>query len=59
MGEHDLLTVDEVATHLRVTKPTVIRMIKAGTFEAVKPGRAWRIKAKSYEAFLQSWEEQR
>lgn len=48
--EHELLTVKEVAAYLRVSGMTVIRMIKAGRLEAVRPGRAWRIKAASLYA---------
>lgn len=48
--EHELLTVKEVAAYLRVSGMTVIRMIKAGRLEAIRPGRAWRVKAASVHA---------
>lgn len=48
--EHELLTVKEVAAYLRVSGMTVIRMIKAGRLEAIRPGRAWRVRAKSLYA---------
>lgn len=48
---HELLTVKEVAAALRISKVTVHRLIKAGELEAIQPGRVYRIKAASYEAF--------
>lgn len=52
--EPEFLTVREVADHLRVTKATVIRMIKAGALDAIRPGKAYRIRASAYRAFLES-----
>jgi excisionase family DNA binding protein len=39
----ELLTVAEVADHLRVDAVTVRRMIGRGDFRAVRVGREWRI----------------
>lgn len=52
--EHDLLTTKEVAERLRVSKMTVNRMIHAGLLEAIRPGRSYRIKRASFQAFLDS-----
>lgn len=49
---HEFMTVAEVADHLRVSKGTVIRMIKDGVLVAIKPGRDYRIRTASYMAFL-------
>lgn len=56
--EAEFLTVDEVATALRVSRWSVGRYIDAGELEAVKtgpPGRngAVRIPLRSYQAFIQ------
>jgi excisionase family DNA binding protein len=39
----DLLTVEEVATRLRLSKVTVGRLIKSGELEAVRIGRSRRV----------------
>lgn len=52
----EFLTVDEVATALRVSRWSVRRYIAAEELEAVKaPGRngAVRIPLRSYQAFIQ------
>lgn len=38
-----LVTVEEVAVLLRVSKSTVTRMCQRGDLPAIKAGRAWRI----------------
>jgi excisionase family DNA binding protein len=43
----EFLTVPEVADILRVSKMTVYRMIHAGTLEAIRVGRGFRIRADS------------
>lgn len=50
--DHELLTVAEVATHLRVSKMSVYRLIGAGHLESIQVGRAYRIKRASLNAFL-------
>lgn len=52
--EHEFMTVAEVAEALRVSRRTVIRMIKAGALDAVQPGRDYRIRTASYKAWLAS-----
>lgn len=47
-----LLTVEEVASDLRVSKMTVYRLIKQGTLPAVRVGRGYRIKAQQVERYL-------
>jgi excisionase family DNA binding protein len=51
MEEHDLMTVAEVATGLRVSKMTIYRLIQAGQLETIRVGRAFRVKTASYAAF--------
>jgi excisionase family DNA binding protein len=40
---HDLLTVEEAAAYLRVSRATVWRWCKSRKVPAVKIGREWRI----------------
>lgn len=49
-----LLTLNEVAEYLRVSKLTVWRYIKAGKLPAYKFGRDWRIKEVEFEKFMES-----
>ncbi len=47
-----LMTVSEVATHLRVSKMTVYRLIKVGQLPAVRVGRGYRIKTQAVNKYL-------
>lgn len=47
-----LMTVSEVASHLRVSKMTVYRLIKVGQLPAVRVGRGYRIKALAVDKYL-------
>lgn len=38
----EILTPDEVANLLKVSKKTVLRLVHDGTLPAAKVGRAWR-----------------
>ena len=49
----DLLTVKEVAEILRVSQPTVLRMIDDGELRAIRVRNQWRIRRSDLEAFLQ------
>lgn len=46
-----VLTVEEVASQLRVTTETVRRLIRAGTIKAFRVGRAIRIPTSSLDEF--------
>ena len=47
-----LLTVKEVAKLLRIHRPKVYDLIKAGTIEGFKLGSAWRVKRESVEKLI-------
>ena len=51
--QDDILTVEEAAEYLNVSKYTIWRMIKRGDIPAKKAGRQWRI---SRFAILESLE---
>ena len=48
------LTVQEVATMLRVSSMTVYRLIKAGDLAAVRVGRSFRVRDVDVDAYLAS-----
>ncbi len=54
MAQHQLLTVEEAAAYLRVTPPTVYRLLRAGKLPGVKVGRQWRVRLADLEALLTS-----
>lgn len=47
-----LLTVREVSQLLRIHRPKVYELIRAGTIEGFKLGSDWRIKRESVEALV-------
>jgi excisionase family DNA binding protein len=47
-----LLTVKEVAKLLRIHRPKVYDLIKAGTIEVFKLGSDWRVKRESVERLI-------
>ncbi len=52
----EVLTVEEVAKLLRVSRKTVEKLIYAKKLHAVKVGRVWRIPRAAVEAFLEGKE---
>lgn len=53
MEENEFMTVTEVAKLLRLSGPTVRRLVKSGELEAIRPGRSYRIKAASVTRLLE------
>ena len=54
--EDELLTTDEVARWLKITRQTVQRLIQRGQLTASRIGREWRVKRRELDAFLQATE---
>jgi excisionase family DNA binding protein len=52
-----LLTSDEVAKRLRVSKKTVYRLVKSGEMPVVRVRRIWRFAEEDVNAFLVSLRE--
>jgi excisionase family DNA binding protein len=48
----ELLTADETADYLKISKGTVWQWCRGGRLPAVKMGRQWRIRRKDLEAML-------
>lgn len=50
----NLMTLAEVARHLRVTRETVQRYVRSGAIKATKVGRAYLVAPEDLHAFLRS-----
>ncbi len=48
----ELMTLEEVADYLRVTKKTIYRLLKRGRIPATKVGRQWRFDKTSIDEWL-------
>ena len=48
-----LLTVQEVATRMRVSSMTVYRLIKAGELQASRVGHSYRLRKAEVDAYLE------
>ena len=48
----ELITVEELARYLRVTKKTIYRLLKGGKIPATKIGRQWRFDRASIDQWL-------
>jgi excisionase family DNA binding protein len=48
-----LLTLDEVAAYLRLSKDTVYRMAQSGKIPASKAGSQWRFRQSEVDAWLE------
>ena len=51
-GGDRLLTVAEVADHMRVSNMTVYRLIKAGDLPALRVGKNYRIRTNDLSSYL-------
>ena len=49
----ELMTVEEMADYLRVTKKTIYRLLERGSIPAMKVGRQWRFNKASISEWLQ------
>lgn len=48
-----LMTIEEVAAYLRLSKDTVYRMAQAGKIPASKVGTQWRFRQNDVDAWLE------
>ncbi len=49
----ELMTLEEVAAYLRVTKKTIYRLLKQGKIPATMVGHQWRFDRASIDEWLQ------
>ena len=50
--EEKVLTLQEVAELLRISRKTAEKLVHTGQIRAVKVGRVWRVPKEALEAFL-------
>lgn len=55
----DLLTPEEVATELRVTRRTVYEWLRNGKLPGLRAGRWWRVRREDLTAFLRAGTDER
>jgi excisionase family DNA binding protein len=53
MGTQELLTTEEAATILRMTREAVSRKVQKGEIPGVKIGKRWLIRKETLDALLQ------
>lgn len=49
---YEVLTLGEVATRLRLSKPTVLKLIHEKKLDAKKMGRGWKVTEDALRAFM-------
>lgn len=49
----EFLTVEEIASTLKVSVQTVRNWIKTGKLPALKVGRQWRVRKEDFEKYLE------
>jgi len=58
MEEHsplpNILTVNEIASYMRVSKTTICRWCSSGKLRAFRIGRSWRVQRTDLEAHIQN-----
>ena len=52
MDEEQLLSVDEVATRLRINPTTVYRLVRGGRIPGFKVGDQWRFSQEMLDAWM-------
>ena len=52
--ENDLMTLDEVAAYLRLSKDTAYRMAQTGNLPASKVGVQWRFRKADVDQWLEA-----
>jgi len=51
-----MLTTKEIAERLKVSRPTVVMLIKGGKLKGIKVNNQYRVTEENFEAFLKSIE---
>lgn len=54
-----LLTIDEVASYLKISKETVYKMAQRGDIPAIKVGTQWRFESSAVDVWLRSHSNQK
>jgi excisionase family DNA binding protein len=57
----DILTIDELAAYLKISKSTLYKLVREGKIPAQKIGRHWRFRKKVIDQWLEktqtAWEQ--
>ncbi len=55
--EHDILTLEELHTYLKIPKPTIYALAQHGRIPAAKVGKHWRFRKTDIDEWLtaQKW----
>jgi PTS system nitrogen regulatory IIA component len=53
-GKSEIMTLSEIATHLKVSEKTILRMVQAGKLPATKVTRQWRFVRAAIDDWLNS-----
>jgi len=51
MGPHDIMTIDELAEYLKISKSTLYKLAQEGKLPAQKIGKRWRF----HRATIDEW----
>jgi excisionase family DNA binding protein len=51
---HEIMTIEEVASYLRIPVSTVYRLAQQGRIPASKVGRQWRFRRQAIERWLEA-----
>jgi len=53
---HPVMSIEEVAEYLKISVPTIYRMVRRGQLPGIKLGRQWRFRqADIYNLFVQRY----
>jgi len=50
----DVLTIDELATYLKISKSTLYKLAQDGALPGLKVGKRWRFHKEAVDAWLKS-----
>lgn len=53
--DRKVLTTDELAAYLRVSRSTVYRLLKCQKIPGFKVGKDWRFDSEQIDGWVQSW----
>lgn len=56
-GGDDVMTIQEIAARLRVSRMTVYRLVKTGEMAGFQVGRSFRVYRKDYDAYVEEAKE--
>lgn len=58
MSEEEMLTPAEVAKKLRLSEPTVLRLLRQGVIPGIKIAGSWRIDSQEFQDYLNGLKKQ-